>query len=49
MVTESDTLWMLCAGDSQRVKRGSQGIRDQLPRDPWIHFCSEYFEVYCIN
>jgi len=25
---------------------GSQGIRDQFPGDPWIHFCTHYFEVY---
>jgi len=49
METESDTLLMLYASDSQSVKRRSQGIRDQLPRDPWIHFCNGYFEGYCIN
>jgi hypothetical protein len=31
---------------SQSVFRGSQGIRDQFPEDPWIHFCNGYFEVY---
>jgi len=30
---------------SQSVLRGPW-IRDQLPGDPWIHFCTGYFEVY---
>jgi len=25
---------------SRTVPRGSQGIRDQFPRDPWTHFCN---------
>jgi len=26
--------------------RGSQGISDQFPRDLWINFCNDYFEVH---
>jgi hypothetical protein len=29
------------------VLHGSQGICDQFPGDPWIHFCNGYFEVWC--
>jgi len=25
---------------------GSQGIHDQFPGDPWIHFSNHYFKVY---
>jgi hypothetical protein len=49
MEIEMDTLWMLCASNFQNVIRGSQVIRDQLPRDPWIFFCNGYFEVCCIH
>ena len=31
---------------SQTVLRGSQGIHDQLPEDPWIYFCNGYCDVY---
>jgi len=27
------------------VLRGSEGIREQFPGDPWIHFCNRSFEV----
>jgi hypothetical protein len=30
---------------SQSVFRGPW-VREQLPGDPWIHFCTGYFEVY---
>jgi len=33
---------------SQSVLHGSQAIRDQLPGDPWIHFCNGYLEVYLL-
>jgi len=36
-----------CSG-SQGVVRGSQGIRDQYPGDPLIHFRNGYFEVNLI-
>jgi len=26
----------------------SQGIRNQFPGDPWIHFCNGYFEVHLL-
>ena len=31
---------------SQTAVRGSQGIPDRLPGDPWIHFCNGHFKVY---
>ena len=31
---------------SQMVPRGSQGIQDKFPKDPWIYFCNAYFEIY---
>ena len=34
---------------SQSVLRGSTGIRDQFPGDPWMHFCNGCFEIYCFN
>jgi len=33
---------------SQSVLRGSQEMRDQFLRGPWIHFCNGYFEVYLL-
>jgi len=32
---------------SHSVLRGSQGIRNQLREDPWVHFRNDYFEVQC--
>ena len=28
------------------TKSAPQGIRHQFLRDPWIHFCNGYFEIY---
>jgi hypothetical protein len=36
----------LYACRSQSVLRRSQGMRDQFPGDPWIHFCNGCFDVY---
>jgi hypothetical protein len=33
------SLLFLYASGSQSVLCGSQGIREQFPRDQWIHFC----------
>jgi hypothetical protein len=33
-------------GGSRSVLRGSQGICDQFPGEPWIHLCNGYSEVY---
>jgi hypothetical protein len=30
------------------VLRGSQGFRDRIVGDPWIHSCNGYFEVYLL-
>jgi hypothetical protein len=29
----------------QNLLRGSQGIPNQFPEDPWIHFCNGYFQA----
>ena len=41
-------VWNSCHGSSgsQILLRGSQGIRDQFPGDPRLHFCNDYCEVY---
>jgi hypothetical protein len=38
-------VWCANAVVPQSVLRGSQGIRNQFPRHPWIKFCNGYFEV----
>jgi len=42
---------IMAANDSgsHSVLRGSQGIRDKLPKELWIEFCNGYFEVYFFN
>jgi len=37
---------VICNSGSQSVVWGSQGIHDQFPGDPWLHFCNGYFSVY---
>jgi hypothetical protein len=34
---------------SHSVLRGSQGIRDKLPKELWIEFCNGCFEDYFFN
>ena len=44
-ITFQDILLGYFSG-SQRLLRGSQGIRDKFPEDFWIIFCNRYFESY---
>jgi hypothetical protein len=48
LVLYFNIVWNSCqwSSGSQIVLRGSQGIREQSPGDPRVHFCDHYFEIY---
>jgi len=39
---------IVLSSGSQSVLRRSQGIRDQFPGDPGLHFFNGYFEIYFV-
>ena len=39
-------LTLLYRSGSQSVFRGTRGIREQFPGDPWIHLCIGYYNDY---